>query len=220
MKKIRVALYARVSTAGQDVEMQMAELRAKASHMGWDAVEFVDVGSGKTAAKLPQRARLMEEARLGRIAAVVVWRFDRFARSVSDLLRALEDFRKWNVQFVSLRDAVDTSTPTGQLLFTLIGAIAEFERELIRARVIAGLQNARAKGARIGRRRLPVELPQIVQAMKEATSMKEAAKRLKVSTRTLRRRLSVGGQNPPEKPLAETRQNAVPRPTQNGEGEK
>src|SRR5258708_10537194 len=93
----------------------------------------------------------MSDAHRRRFDAVIVWKFDRFARSVSHLLRALETFRALGVEFVSLSEQVDTSTPTGKMIFTVLGAVAELERSLIAERVRAGLRNARAKGKRLGR---------------------------------------------------------------------
>ena len=128
---MRVAIYARVSTTnnGQDPEMQTRELR-----------EY-----------RPQLDRLMSDAHRRRFDGVVVWKFDRFARSVSHLLRALENFRSLGIEFVSFSEQMDTSTPAGKMVFTVLGAVAELERGLIVERVKAGLRNAKAKGKQLGR---------------------------------------------------------------------
>jgi len=145
---MRVAIYARVSTAnnGQDPTMQTRELREYAECRGWTvAGEYVDIGISGTKEKRPELDRLMSDAHRRRFDAVVVWKFDRFARSVSHLLRALETFKAQGIEFVSFSEQLDTSTPAGKLVFTVLGAVAELERSLIVERVKAGLRNARAK---------------------------------------------------------------------------
>ena len=113
----------------------------------------MDVGISGGKEKRPKLDELLHDAHLRYFDAVVVWRFDRFARSVSHLLKALENFRALGIEFVSLSEQVDTSTPTGKMIFTVLGAVAELERSLIVERVRAGLRNARAKGKRLGRPR-------------------------------------------------------------------
>jgi len=150
----RVALYARVSTSNgqQDPEMQLRELREYAERRGWQiAEEYIDEGVSGSKDSRPALNRLVNDAHRRRFEAVLVWRFDRFARSVSHLLRALENFQALGVDFVSLSENVDTSTPTGKMVFTVLGAVAELERSLIIERVKAGLRNARSKGKRLGR---------------------------------------------------------------------
>ena len=145
---LHVAIYARVSTSGngQSPEMQTRELTEYAQRRGWGVVgEYVDVGISGCKEKRPELDRLMADAHRRRFDAVVVWRFDRFARSVSHLLRALEAFKTLGIEFVSLSEQVDTSTPTGKMVFTVLGAVAELERSLIVERVRAGMRNARAK---------------------------------------------------------------------------
>jgi DNA invertase Pin-like site-specific DNA recombinase len=156
----RAALYARVSTAhnGQDPEMQLHELREYCQRRDWQITrEYVNVGISGAKEKRPEPDRLLSDAHHRRFDAVVVWRFDRFARSVSHLLRALETFRALGIEFVSLSEQVDTSTPTGKMVFTVLGAVAELERSLIAERVKAGLRNARAKGTRLGRPKAAVD---------------------------------------------------------------
>src|SRR3984957_13799770 len=150
----RVAIYARVSTTnhGQDVSMQTRELEQFAQARGWRLVDsYLDIGISGTKDKRPQLDRLMADAHRRRFDVVVVWRFDRFARSVSHLLRALENFNALGIAFVSLSEQMDTTTPTGRMIFTVLGAVAELERSLIVERVKAGLRNALAKGKRLGR---------------------------------------------------------------------
>jgi len=150
---MQVAIYARVSTAnGQDPVMQTRELRDYCERRGWTvAGEYVDIGISGTKEKRPELDRLMAGAHKRRFDAVVVWKFDRFARSVSHLLRALETFQALGIHFVSLSESLDTSTPAGKMVFTVLGAVAELERNLIVERVKAGLRNAKAKGKRLGR---------------------------------------------------------------------
>jgi DNA invertase Pin-like site-specific DNA recombinase len=151
---MKVAIYARVSTAnnGQDPTMQTRELLEYAERRGWKvAGEYVDIGISGTKEKRPELDRLMADAHRRRFDAVVVWKFDRFARSVSHLLRALETFRAQGIEFVSFSEQLDTSTPAGKMVFTVLGAVAELERGLIVERVKAGLRNAKAKGKQLGR---------------------------------------------------------------------
>jgi len=152
---MKTAIYARVSTSnGQYPEMQLRELREYCERRGWEiAAEFVDAGVSGAKDSRPELNRLVAEAHRRQFDAVVVWKFDRFARSVSHLLRALETFRSLGIDFVSLSEQVDTSTPTGKMVFTVLGAVAELERSLITERVRAGLRNAKAKGRRLGRPR-------------------------------------------------------------------
>src|SRR5713226_4883251 len=138
---MKVAIYARVSTAnnGQDPTMQTHELREYATRRGWMvAGEYVDVGISGTKEKRPELDRLMADAHRRRFDCVVVWKFDRFARSVSHLLRALETFKAQGIEFVSFSEQMDTSTPAGKMVFTVLGAVAELERSLIVERVKAG----------------------------------------------------------------------------------
>ena len=134
-RPVRTAIYARVSTAnnGQDPTMQTRELREYCERRGWKfAGEYVDEGISGTKDSRPELNQLMADAHRRRFDAVVVWRFDRFARSVSHLLRALETFKALGIEFVSLSEQVDTSTPTGKMVFTVLGAVAELERSLDR----------------------------------------------------------------------------------------
>jgi DNA invertase Pin-like site-specific DNA recombinase len=184
---MRVAIYARVSTAnnGQDPTMQTHELWEYTERRGWTvAGEYVDIGISGTKEKRPQLDRLMLDAHHRRFDAVVVWRFDRFARSVSHLLRALENFRSLGIEFVSLSEQVDTSTPTGKMVFTVLGAVAELERGIIVERVKAGIRNAQAKGKKLGRPRKVLN-PEIIEKLRaEGTSWRSVGRILGVSAAT------------------------------------
>ena len=133
----RVAIYARVSThSGQDPEMQLRELREYAGRRGWEIVcEYTDTGVSGAKESRPELNRLMTDAHRRRFDAILVWKIDRFGRSLKHLVDALADLGAYGVAFVSLRDNLDLSTPSGRLMFQIIGAMAEFERALIQERV-------------------------------------------------------------------------------------
>src|SRR5215472_14110803 len=156
---------------------------------GWEiAGEYVDEGISGAKDKQPQLDRLMAGAHKRRFDGVVVWKFDRFARSVSHLLRALETFKALGIQFVSFSEQMDTSTPTGKMIFTALGAVAELERSLIAERVRAGLRNAKAKGKRLGRSSSQISVAEIQQLLTKGCSMMEVAATLGVSAATVCRR--------------------------------
>jgi DNA invertase Pin-like site-specific DNA recombinase len=176
---MRAAIYARVSTAnnGQDPTMQTRELREYAERRGWTiAGEYVDTGVSGRKEKRLELDRLMADAHRRRFDVVAVWKFDRFARSVSHLLRALDTFRVLGIEFVSLSESLDTATPAGRMVFTVLGAVAELERSLIVERVKAGLRNAKAKGKRIGRPRVIVDARRIAALRGSGSSWSEIAR--------------------------------------------
>ena len=178
---MRTALYARVSTAnnGQDPEVQLRELREYCQRRGWElAGEYVDMGISGSKEKRPKLDRLLADAHRRHFDAVVVWKFDRFARSVSHLLRALETFQALGIEFVSLTEGVDTSTPAGKMVFTVLGAVAELERSLIVEGVKAGLRNARAKGRKLGRPRVTVDTARIAVLRCQGRSERAIAREL------------------------------------------
>lgn len=150
----RVAIYARVSTGEQSTDSQLHELRAYTEHRGFHVTrEYVDQVSGdvRRRRRAPEFEALMADARRRRFDCVLVWKYDRFARTLGALIAALQEFRDVGVDFISHTQAIDTTTPMGRLFFHVIGSFAEFEREVIVERVKAGLANARAKGKRLGR---------------------------------------------------------------------
>ena len=184
---MRAAIYARVSTAnsGQDPTMQTREISEYIERRGWQiAGEYVDVGISGTKEKRPELDRLMADAHRRRFDVAVVWKFDRFARSVSHLLRALETFKALGIEFVSFSEQMDTSTPTGKMVFTVLGAVAELERSLIVERVKAGLRNARAKGKRIGRPHVFVDARRIASLRSAGRSWPQIAEQLGVGVGT------------------------------------
>jgi DNA invertase Pin-like site-specific DNA recombinase len=173
---------------GQDPTMQTRELREYAERRAWTvAGEYVDVGISGTKEKRPELDRLMADAHRRKFDVVAVWKFDRFARSVSHLLRALDTSRVLGIEFVSLSESLDTATPAGRMVFTVLGAVAELERSLIVERVKAGLRNARAKGKRLGRPRVIVDRSRIVALRSEGLSWAKIADRLGVGEGTVYR---------------------------------
>lgn len=189
---MKVALYARVSTVngGQNPELQLQEMREHCRHRKWQiAAEYVDRASGLKDSR-SQLSAMMADARYGKFDAVLVWKFDRFARSVAHLLHALETFRSLNIEFVSLTEGVDTSTPMGKMVFTVLGAVAELERSLIVERVRAGLRAAKARGVKVGRpREFNFDPAKIRARMKAGESLRAVARDLHMSPSGLLKRL-------------------------------
>lgn len=150
-KQKRVAIYTRVSTQDQSTKAQENELREYASHRGWIVTQhYSDTISGAKESR-PGLDQLMADCRKRKVDLVLVWKFDRFARSVPHLLRALETFDELGVEFVSLSEQIDTSTAAGRMIFTVLGAVAALERSLIAERVRLGIENARREGKQLGR---------------------------------------------------------------------
>ncbi len=179
----RAAIYARVSTTnhGQDVTMQTRELREYCQRRDWTVVgEYVDAGISGAKDRRPELDKLMADAHRRRFEVLAVYRYDRFARSLRQLVNALEEFRSLGIEFASLHEGVDTSTPNGRLIFGIFASIAEFERELIRDRVRSGLKNARAKGKTLGRPRTVVDAVAIGKLRSQGASWRAIAKRLGV----------------------------------------
>ena len=196
----RVAIYGRVSTVGQEPESQLVALRAHVAQRGWQVVEeFVDVGFSGSRERRPALDRLMRAAWAGQFHAVLVWRFDRFARSVKHLVSALDTFRSMNVAFISLQEQLDTSSPIGQAMFTIIGAMAQLERDIIRERVCAGVARARAEGRRLGRPPLHrVNVARVLALRAEGRSLRAVARELNVHPMAIKRALSRASQIPSE----------------------
>lgn len=150
-KEQRAALYVRVSTAAQNPDGQEAELRQYAENRGWTVANiYKDVISGATKSR-PALDELMADARKRKMDVILCWKFDRFARSTIHLLTALEDFRSVGIGFASVSEAIDTTTASGKLTFTVLGAVAELEKSIIRERIQMGVENAKRKGKRLGR---------------------------------------------------------------------
>ncbi|MGA7793180.1 MAG: recombinase family protein [Candidatus Acidiferrales bacterium] len=197
--KTRLAIYARVSTTnhGQDATMQTREMQQFAEARGWQLVDtYIDAGVSGAKDSRPELNRLMADAHKRRFDVVCVWKFDRFARSVSHLLRALETFNALGIAFVSLSEQMDTTTPTGKMVFTVLGAVAELERSLIAERVRAGLRNARAKGKTLGRPRKIVDAARITSLRVQGLSWTKIAEELGVGEGTVYRLARASAKNP------------------------
>jgi DNA invertase Pin-like site-specific DNA recombinase len=187
---MRIGIYARVSTKDQSCELQVRDLRAYCAARGFDLVrEYVDVGQSGAKDSRPELNKLMDDARKRQFDVIVVWRFDRFARSTKHLLSALEEFRSLGIQFISYQENIDTSSALGQALFTIVSAVAQLERDLIRERVTAGIRNARANGKRLGRPRVQANLEEILQLRAEGHSLRKIAAKLGIGDGTVRDRL-------------------------------
>jgi DNA invertase Pin-like site-specific DNA recombinase len=187
-RRLLAGIYARVSTvnAGQDPAMQTRELTEYCQRRGWEVFDlYVDNGVSGRKDSRPALNRLMADAHARRFDVILCWRFDRFSRSVSHLCRALETFNALDIQFVSLCEQVDTNTPTGKLVFTILGAVAEGERNLIAERVRSGLKNARAKGKRLGRPRKSVDVDRINLLRASGHSWRTIAGMMKLSVGTV-----------------------------------
>jgi len=168
--------------------MQLRELREYCERRGWAvAGEYVDTGISGAKDRRPELDRLMADAHRRRFDVIAVWKFDRFARSVSHLLRALDTFRILGIEFVSLSESLDTATPAGRMVFTVLGAVAELERSLIAERVRAGLRNARAKGKRLGRPSKPVDGDLVTKLRSQGVTWRAIGGKLGVGVGTLYR---------------------------------
>jgi len=191
-----VALYARVSTVrDQSPEMQLRELREHADRRGWTVTaEYVDHGVSGSKDTRPSLNKLMPAAQRREFDAILCWKIDRFGRSLKHLVNALGDLGSLGVAFISLRDNLDLSTPSGRLMFHVIGAMAQFERELIRERVRSGIANARAKGTAMGRPKVAVDAPAVARLRSEGRSWSEVCRELNVSKgSTQRAAMSISG---------------------------
>ena len=187
----QVALYARVSTKGlgQDPEGQLISLRDYAERRGWTIVGvYVDNGySGAKSNTPPALQRLWKDARQRKFDVVAVWKLDRFGRSLRDLVNSLDEFRSLGIEFVSLTEAIDFGSSLGAVMFALIGAMAEFERNLIRERVAMGLERVRRQGKRIGRPRIEVDPRQIAGLRARGHSWNQIANQLGIGKGTAQR---------------------------------
>jgi DNA invertase Pin-like site-specific DNA recombinase len=177
--------------------MQTRELRQFAEVRSWTvAGEYIDAGVSGAKDSRPELNRLMADAHKRKFDVVCVWRFDRFARSVSHLLRALETFKALGIDFVSYSEQMDTSTPAGKMVFTVLGAVAELERSLIVERVRAGLRNARAKGKTLGRPRVAVDAAKIASLRATGASWQTISRQLGISAGTAKRAFYSLSKNP------------------------
>jgi len=182
----RVALYARVSTTDQSTDSQLLDLRQYVSERGWNIFkEYVDEGISGTKDNRPALNVLMNDAKKRRFDVVLVWRFDRFARSTKHLILALEEFRNLGIDFVSYQENIDTSSPLGSAIFTIISAVAQLERDIIAERVKAGLRRARENGKKLGRPRASVDTEKIHWLRAKGLSLRAIAKETGISRTTV-----------------------------------
>jgi len=187
---VKAAIYARVSTDQQNPEMQLCEVRDYCHRRGLKiAGEYLDKGISGNKERRPALDRLLFACRKRQVDVVVVYRYDRFARSLRQLVNALEEFRSLGIDFVSLHEGVDTSTPNGRLVFGIFATIAEFERELIRERVRAGMRNAQAKGKQVGRRRAVFDANHARSLLASGQSLAQVGAAFGISASTVCRRL-------------------------------
>ena len=180
----RAALYMRISTKGhgQTTDTQAVALREYAERRGFQVVdEYRDEGISGAKDRRPQLDRMMQDARKRRFDAVLVARFDRFARSTKHLVLALEEFSSLGVDFISLNESIDTSSPMGRMVFTVIAAVAELERSIIRERVVMGLDRAKRQGKRLGRPKTFVSESKIQQLASDGLSLRQIAEHMGVS---------------------------------------
>lgn len=187
-KLLRVALYARVSTLdkGQDPETQLIQLREYAQKRNFEiSGEFIDYASG-TSEERKQYKLMMDAAKKRKIDVVLVWRYDRFARSTQALVNALKEFKTLGIDFISYQENIDTTTPTGELIFHVMASLAQFESSLISERVKAGMQRAKAQGKNISRPKLSkVKQQEIFDLQKTGISMNQISKKAKVAYGTV-----------------------------------
>jgi DNA invertase Pin-like site-specific DNA recombinase len=194
----RAAIYVRVSTANrtrsgdgfeQNPEVQELPLRQMAQQRGWDLARIYSDRMSGTKEDRPGLKSLMQDARKGEFQVVLVWRFDRFARSIEQLVLALAEFRSLGIDFVSCQEALDTSTPMGKAMFTIIGAMAELERNVIRERVVAGMEYARRHGTKsgnsIGRPRRIFDRDEVLRLRESGLSIEGIAKEMHIGVGTV-----------------------------------
>jgi len=182
----RLALYARVSTTDQSTDSQLLDLRRYTRERGWNIFqEYVDEGISGTKDSRPALNELMNDAKKRRFDVVLVWRFDRFARSTKHLILALEEFKNLGVDFVSYQENIDTSSPLGSAIFTIIRVVAQLERDIIAERVKAGLRRAKEIGKKLGRPRAEVSKGEIYRLHSHGLSLRKIATQLNISKSTV-----------------------------------
>lgn len=187
----RVAIYARISTSdkGQNLETQILPLEEFVAARGWIITQmYTDIMSGAKESR-PSLDNLMRDAKRRKIDAVVVYRFDRFARSTKQLINTLELFSSLGIDFISYQEAIDTSTPAGKVMFTMISAFAEFERAIISERVKSGLERARAKGKKLGRPISQVSTEEILKLRRTGMAIRAISELTHLSKSSIQRRI-------------------------------
>jgi DNA invertase Pin-like site-specific DNA recombinase len=188
--------------------MQLTELRSYVKRSKWGIYkEFIDHGYSGISVKRPAFAGMMAAAQKKEFDILLVWKLDRLSRSLKDLITTLDELSSLGIDFISYDNQMDTSTPSGKLLFSLIGAMAEFEREIIRERVKAGLENARRKGKTLGRPKMPGKLRQkAIDLHKSGISNRKIGKKLGIAESTVRNWLKSEKTLRMKKPRARTKE--------------
>tara|TARA_B100001964_G_scaffold122319_1_gene135687 strand:- start:2353 stop:2979 length:627 start_codon:yes stop_codon:yes gene_type:complete len=196
VKMIKAALYCRVSTSDQKTEMQLADIRKFAKDRGFRIFnEYIDSGVSGSIKSRPALDSLMSDAKKKKFDVILVWRFDRFARSTKHLVEALHTFKHLGIDFISYQENIDTSSPLGEAIFTIISAMAQLERDIIRERVKAGLRNARSKGRTLGRPKAKFDIDEVKMMQGEGVSLRNIGIKLNVDASTLCRRINTIGEN-------------------------
>jgi DNA invertase Pin-like site-specific DNA recombinase len=195
---MRAAVYARVSTNNhhQDPEVQLRDIRAFCQYKGWEIVEtYIDKGVSGAKASRPALNKMMADAAEKKFDVVIVWKFDRFARSAQHMLKALETFNSHGIAFASVTESIDTSTPMGKMLFTVLAALAEMERSITVERIHAGLRNARAKGKKLGPRfQHQIDIASVRERIAAGESKRQIAISMRISPALLGLRLKENAQ--------------------------
>lgn len=188
---MKVAIYCRVSTGEQTTENQKRDLLRYCDSRKLAVVRvYEDNGVSGAKHDRPALSELMAQARRRKFDAVLVWKFDRFARSVSHLLEALQEFKSLGIDFISFSEGIDTSTPMGKLIYTFLAGIAEFERSLIQERVRCGIRRAQAQGIRCGRPIVAFDMEKAIRLRNDGVSLRNIAKELSIGRGTIHRALS------------------------------
>ncbi len=189
----RVAIYVRVSTKDQSVDMQLNDLERFTRERGFEVCKrYEDCGVSGTKDKRAGLSQLMNDAKKRKFDVVLVWRFDRFARNTKHLVNALYEFRNLGIDFISYQENIDTSSPLGEAIFTIISAMSKLERDIIAERVRGGLRKAKANGKRLGRPNGDVDIDKVLDCKKQGKSVREIAKEMKLSRGKVERTLKLG----------------------------
>ena len=202
---MRAAIYARVSTSDQTCALQLKELRTWVQARGWEAAgEYVDTGWSGAKASRPELDRLMQDARERKVDAILVWKLDRWGRSVANLVRSLQELRALGVRWIAITQGIDTdvTSPVGMLLMHILSSVAEFERALIQERIKAGLAAARARGVHCGRPRKIVDRVRVADLLAAGVSMRGVARQLGISLGKVQRTVSATVPKPRQMPVS------------------
>ena len=196
---MKIAIYTRVSTQDQSVDMQIIDLRRYCDQRSLEVYkEYSDQGISGVKDRRPALDELMSDAKKKKFDAVLCWRFDRFARSTKHLITALEEFRHLGIEFISYHENIDTSSPLGKAMFTIVSAIAELERNILLERVRAGLKRAKENGAILGRpKRLDLDIKELQKMRKKGLSFRQIAKQVKACPGTVYKSLKNSGPKSP-----------------------